>query len=328
MTSAAEREHDVLFYGSDTELLAAAVPFLQAGLAADEAVVLMCNDRNNQLLAEALDRDPRIGVLERADVDTRTLVAIANYRRMVEERLAAGVRRVRLVGDANFGADPNTWAQWIRFEAVLNVALAPYPLWTVCSYDTRALPERILTVGRCTHPHLLTASARTVNPRYVDPATFLRQSATVHPDPLGTTVAAFESDHLTYVAELADLRADVRSTLAGSAAPHRTLSDFVAAVSEIAANAVIHGRPGVRVRVWASHRQLGCTVTDQGDGFDDPLAGYLPVRTDDPYRTGRGLWLVRHLCDHLETSRTTDGFDVRLATTIPLNHAPGGAFAD
>lgn len=322
MTCAAERGHDVLFYRSDAELLAAAVPFLQAGLAADEAVVLMGNDRNNQLLAEALDRDPRIGVLERADVHTRTLVAIANYRRMVEERLAAGARRVRMVGDANFGADPDTWAQWIRFEAVLNVALAPYPLWTVCAYDTRVLPERILAVGHCTHPHLLTASARTVNTRYVAPAPFLRQSATVHPDPPGTTVAAFESDHLTHVAELAGLRANVRSALAGSAAPHGTLSDFVAAISEVAANAVVHGRPGVRVRVWASPRQLVCTVTDQGDGFDDPLAGYLPVRTDESYRTGRGLWLVRHLCDHLETSRTGDGFDVRLATTVPLSQAP------
>lgn len=324
MTSAAERryDHDVLFYGSDAELLAAAVPFLQAGLAADEAVVLVCNDRNSQLLAEALDRDPRIGVRECADVHTRTPTAIAAYRRLVEEKLASGARRVRMVGDANFDADPDSWAQWIRFEAVLNVALAPYPLSTVCSYDTRALPEQIRTVGHCTHPHLLTASGRTVNPRYVDPATFLGRSATVHPEPPGTAAVAFESDHLADVAELAGLRHNVRSVLAGSTAPRQTLSDFVAAVSEVAANAVIHGRPDVRVRVWVSPRQLVCTGTDQGDGFDDPLTGYLPVHTDDPYRAGRGLWLVRHLCDHLETSRTSDGFDVRLATTIPLNHAP------
>lgn len=324
MTSAAERghDHDVLFHGSDVELLAAAVPFLQAGLAADEAVLLVCKDHNNQLLAEALDRDPRIGVLQRPDIRTRTPAAIAAYRRMVEEQLASGARRVRMVGDANFGADPDTWAQWMRFEAVLNVALAPYPLSTVCSYDTRALPEQIRTVGHYTHPHVLTASARTVNPRYVDPATFLGRSATVHPDSPGTTVVAFESDHLTHVAELAGLRHNVRSALAGSTAPRQALSDFVAAVSEVAANAVIHGRPGVRVRLWASPRELVCTVTDQGDGFDDPLAGYLPVRTDDPCRACRGLWLARHLCDHLETSRTSDGFDVRLATTIPLDHAP------
>ena len=138
--------HHVLFFGSDAELVQAAVPFLQEGLAAGDAVVLACEARRNRVLADALGGDPRVGFLERSRTYLRAPVAVATYRRMVERQLAAGARRVRLVGEVQFGQDPAAWSEWIRYEAVCNVALAPYPFWSVCAYDTGTLPEPILSL--------------------------------------------------------------------------------------------------------------------------------------------------------------------------------------
>jgi anti-sigma regulatory factor (Ser/Thr protein kinase) len=310
--------HHALFFGSDAELMEAAVPFLRAGLAAGEAVVLVCDDRKNALLFEALDRDQRIGFLERAGTYLRTPIAVAVYRRMVERQLLAGAQRVRLVGEVDFGHDPATWAEWIRYESVVNVALAPYPLSSVCAYDTRTLPQPALTAGRATHPNLLTPAGRITNDGYQDPTVFLRRWMAVDPaDPLEATVPAFAADGLTDITELAVLRDNLRAVLARAGVPDQPRSDFVTAVSEVTANAVVHGRSPVQVRVWASPGRLLGAVTDQGDGVDDPLAGYTTTRRSGPHRPGMGLWLARQLCDQVEMSRTADGFTIRLTSTIP-----------
>jgi hypothetical protein len=55
MTSVSGRNvrHAVLLYGSLEELLAAAVPFLAAGLGDGDAVVLACRPEHTALLADA-----------------------------------------------------------------------------------------------------------------------------------------------------------------------------------------------------------------------------------------------------------------------------------
>lgn len=63
--------HDALFYESDEEMVASAAPFLRAALDGYEVAVLACADRNASLLAEALHRDPRIGILDRSEVYRR-----------------------------------------------------------------------------------------------------------------------------------------------------------------------------------------------------------------------------------------------------------------
>jgi hypothetical protein len=60
-----------------------------------------------------------------------------------------------------------------------------------------------------------------------------------------------------------------------------------------------------------------CTVTDQGPGLDNPLAGYTPIQTDDPHYAGAGLWLARQCCDQLDAIAGPDGFTVRLGVMIP-----------
>jgi anti-sigma regulatory factor (Ser/Thr protein kinase) len=302
--------HDALFYSSDDELLAAAVPFLRAGLDLGELAMVICKPRNAALLADGLNGDPRLRLLPHAEVyQARTPAVILAYRRVMEREQAAGTSRIRLVGEVDFANQPTNWAEWSRYEAVCNVALAPYRLWGRCLYDTRRLSSEVLAAAELTHPYVVTASSRASNPRYVDPADFLRRSTATGPDPLEATQPTLEIAELI---DLALLRHDIRTALAGSSLPAEAADDLVLAISELVTNAVLHGRPPVRVRLWStSNRQL-CTITDQGPGFNDPFAGYLPAGGRYLAHGGRGLWLARQLCDQLDTYHTPEGFTVRL----------------
>lgn len=311
--------HHELLYSSSDELLAAAVPFLRAGLAAGEVAVLVFDEPNKALLADTLGTNGDVLFLDRFDASMRPAKAVATFRRMMHRLLANGAPRVRLVGEVDFGTHPETWVEWIRFESIINVALAPYPLSSVCAYDTRTLPELILTAAKHTHPHRLPPQARIPNSRYVDPVTFLRRSTTVHPHPLETTTPTHERDDIIHPTQIAALRRELSLALTVSGAPEHLWTDFLTAVNEVVTNGLIHGCPPVRIRVWATPRRLHCTVTDQGDGFDDPLAGYQLADYADPYHAGAGLWLTRQLCDLVDALRTPDGFTIRLAAAVPAD---------
>lgn len=302
--------HDALFYESDEELLAAAVPFLRAGLDGSDGAVLACADRNATQLAGALQYDPRILLLDRSELYRRVPVAIETIVRTAGDGVSAGADRVRLAGEIDF--DRPGWEEWTRFEALSNAVFEPCPLWSVCLYDTRRARAEVLEAARRTHQGLITAAGRVRNPQYVSPAEFFREFAMDRPDPLEATVPAIELDG---VIDLALLRQRVRELLAGSGARPETVYGFVFAVSEVATNALEHGRPPVTVRVWTGQDRSVCTVADHGDGFGDPLSGYQPPRDDDTGRGGRGLWMARRMCDVVSAARTSDGFTVRI-----INH--------
>jgi anti-sigma regulatory factor (Ser/Thr protein kinase) len=307
--------HHALFFGSDAELADVAVPFLRAGLTQGDALVLVCDQPKNALLLDALDiHDERITCLERSSIYQHTAVAVDSYRRAIERLLRDGAGRVRLVGEVDFGETTATWAEWARFEAVVNVALAPYPYWNVCAYDTRTLPEPILAAGLATHPNLLTPAGRTSNDRYEEPSALLRRWAVHDPDPIEASDPAF-AFALTHATQLSAVRDGIRAVLASAGVTYRMSSDLMIVVSEVAANGLIHGLPPVQVRVWAAPERLVATVTDRGNGIDDPLAGYVPAHVDEPNEAGLGLWVARLLCHQVQMSSTPDGFTVRLTIT-------------
>jgi hypothetical protein len=163
--------HDALLYDSTDELAAAAVPFLMDGLAAGDAAVIATSTRTAALLTEAIDADPRVHVLARSDAyRARTPAAILTSRRLAEQRSTDSSRRVRVVGEVDFGRTERDWLEWQRYEAVINHALAAWPLWGLCVYDNQRLSEQILESAIRTHPHLVTPHWRGTNPLFGDPA--------------------------------------------------------------------------------------------------------------------------------------------------------------
>lgn len=300
--------HEALFYSSAQGLVDAAAPFLRDGFAVGDDVVLICTDENNRAVAEALGDDDRIIYLPRPEVYQEALTAVMYYRDFMRGRLRSGSRQVRLVGQADFGTDSRSWDEWRRFEALCNHALSPFPLWSLCAYDTETLPDTVIATGELGHPYIRRGGTRGSNPAYVDPAELMGLPGN-DLEPLPDIEPAMT------IAEASDLRSfhhQLRELLQSERVTSEKVDDLVLSVNEVVTNGIRHGLPPVTVSVWLSASRIVCTVSDHGPGFDDPFLGYLPGGEDTLPEGQFGLWLARRLCDDLVTSRTPEGFTVRL----------------
>ncbi len=117
------------------------------------------------------------------------------------------------------------------------------------------------------------------------------------------------ADLLRYGADLGRARrfAAERGRRAGLL-PQR-VRDLVIVVGELTANTVAHtSGPGV-LAIWVTDHELICQVRDQGV-LRDPQVG---LSRPDPAAAGggRGLWVVRQLCDLVEISTGQTGTTIR-----------------
>lgn len=314
LSSPARRyRHDALLYDSPGQLAEVAVPFLLDGLAVGDAAVVATGAGTAALIREAVEGNPLVHVLDRADVyRARTPAAITTFRRMAEQRVSEGVRQVRVVGEVDFGPTERDWLEWQRYEAVINDALAGWPLWGLCVFDTRRLPDQLLDAALQTHSRVATTGGCEVNPRFTEPAEYLRRLP-VPDEPLEATPPRL---HASSVADFASLRRALAAELAGVAADEDLLQDFLLAVDEMTSNALRHGGRPVDLRLWVAADRVVCTIGDRGAGWDDPFAGYGPAHGEDLSRGGMGLWLARQLCDHVDITTGPDGALVRLTVDI------------
>ena len=306
--------HEVLFYNSRQQLLATVTPFVRAGLNGDERVVLVGPPATATLLRAELGHHRHIGYLDAQAIYTTPVETLASYQGIVEDCLASGAARVRVVGDAALHADPEIRAEWGRYEAVVNHVMDPFPLSVLCTYDTRVIPQDALAYGRLTHPLIVSQGAHTRNAAYLDPADYLRRTTRAVPDLLEATKPDLAVDNLT---SLTGLRDQLKGALSEHPYAAGPAADFVLAVHEVAASAIRHGRPPVHVRVWLTRGRLMANITDHGHGLTDPFAGYTcPGPPHQALTRGMGLWLARRLCPQLYLYETTAGFTVRLTTRL------------
>ncbi len=165
--------HDALIYDDVEQLTAVAVPWLLQGLAAGDAAVVAVSPELTGPLCEAVGHrsvgcSSSSGTLSTGPGPPRRSLA---WRQLAEQHATAG-RRIRSVGEPDFGTTPADWLEWQAYESVVNVAFAPLPLWGLCVFST-ALPEPVLASVRQTHPQLVTAAGSLPSPDFVDPATYL-----------------------------------------------------------------------------------------------------------------------------------------------------------
>lgn len=110
-------------------------------------------------------------------------------------------------------------------------------------------------------------------------------------------------------AEIGAVRASVRAIAVKSGFADRA-NDLVLALDELLANAQEHGRPPVDVTAWSDGR-LVVEVSDAGDGLN--ASAVWKSHPPKPYGTrGRGLWIVRQLCDVVTITSPGEGTRVRL----------------
>ncbi|MFI9595860.1 ATP-binding protein [Nonomuraea sp. NPDC052265] len=97
------------------------------------------------------------------------------------------------------------------------------------------------------------------------------------------------------------------------------LDDFVLAVHESVVNAVEHAGGRGQLTLWTVDGVIRSETADQGAGIPGT---YLDgaVRPSTLSHTGRGLYLIRRLCDVADFRTGPDGTTVRLTMRLP--HAP------
>ena len=306
--------HAAVVVGSHDELVAAAVPWVRAGLSAGDLTVLSCDEATAGLICTELGADggsvvtdPRISLR-----GVRPPDAVVVLRRLLDQAADAPSGRLRVLGAPEFGPTAREWREAQRYESVVNRLMAGAPVEALCVYDRRTLPEQAAASALATHPEVLTDGRRAENPAYRSPGRYVRDLPLPRePMEQGEPVYAVSG-----APTLADLRHQLAAVLARQVPDRDQREDLHLAVSEIAANAFRHGTPPVSARVWASETWIVCTVTDCGTSYRNELAGFQPAHGEDLSRGGMGLWLARKLCDHVDLVSDERGTTVRLATAL------------
>jgi anti-sigma regulatory factor (Ser/Thr protein kinase) len=299
--------HQALIYASREEFLAATVPFIQAGLAKSEPIFVLTDPAKLALLRDALgDGADGVSLEDNANWYDLPARALSALYRLHWERQKPG-RRIRVIGEPIWsGRSDAQVREWKRYESLVNVAYARFPILALCLYDAEAVPATILADAYRTHPELLNGSNSVRSPEFVDPRIFIREldrrEALAEP---GGNV-----HQLVFTGDLSSLRQFVVDEARQAGITGSKLQELEWVANEIATNVLQHADGTAMVRAWSEPEAFVCEISDRGPGLKDPLVAHLPPSADQEGPSG--LWLAHQLCDVVEIHSSASGVTTRL----------------
>jgi anti-sigma regulatory factor (Ser/Thr protein kinase) len=297
--------HEALIYEGADEYLAGTLPFLQDALDAGEPTLVAVGAAQTELLERELDDEARrVRFLPIEEVGRNPAAIIPLWREFVDEN---GGRQVRGIGEPVWAdRSPAALEECHRHEALLNVAFAPDPAWSLlCPYDAGSLSAEALARVAVSH-------------RLVSRAGQVRESGVFDfaPDCFAGELPPPRLTPETFAFGLSELK-EVRELVAGAAEragmDRLGVADLVTATSELAANSVMHGGGSGTLRLWRENGDLLAEVEDAGR-MEEPLVGRL--RPGIAQEGGRGLWLANRLSDLVQIRSGERGTVVRLHVAI------------
>lgn len=294
-------QHEALIYAGADEYLAGTVPFLRAALEAREPALVAVGPAQTELLERGLGEDAkRLYFADMEEVGRNPALIIPLWRDFVEEN---GGRSVRGIGEPVWAArSPAALEECHRHEALLNVAFAPAPAWSLlCPYDASSLGEEVLERVDCSHRHVWRHGRREESLSF-DPG---QDCFAGELPPPASTSEVFRFG----LGELSEVRRRVTAAAERCGMDRLGTADLVTATSELAANSVMHGGGSGTLRLWQEGEKLLVEVEDRG-WIDEPLVGRL--RPGIKQEGGRGLWLANQLCDLVQIRSGASGTTVRL----------------
>lgn len=304
--------HEAAFYGSPAELLAIVLPFLLDGVAAGEPTLVAFGDEHAALVRDALPPDAKVDFVAAGARYARPASAIREFRTLFAGHTEAGAAQIRVVGELPTATFGRSWDSWACYESAINHAYDEFPLWSMCAYDRRRTPARVLADAARTHPRTaVPGGAHLPHPSYLPPAVFL-PTARARPH-TGEPLPAPRLE--LHGPSPAEARRAVLAADDGRLTPD-ALDDLAVAVSETVTNAHRHGTPPITVRFWTLPDRVTVSVTDAGRGPADPFAGLLPA--GDGARGGLGLWVTHQCCDAVTEQHGPDGYTVTMTMNAAL----------
>lgn len=294
--------HEALFYAGAEELLAATVPFVEAGAAAGERVLLLLPPASRELLEPALAHLAGGGAVSFEPIEEvgRNPARLIPAWRELADRAAAEGRGLRGVGEPIWpGRDAAELEECRRHEELLGLAFAERPEWPLlCLYDAANLDLETLAAARRAHPAPRPGAAARRPPQ---PAAVF--AGGLAPGPPEAAALAFDAG------ELGAVRGAVAAMAAAVGLAPERAELLVLAANEVATNSVRHGGGSGELRLWLDDGAAICEVRDRGR-FTDPLVGRRRPRPDQD--GSRGLWIANQVCDLVQIRSTPAGSTVRL----------------
>jgi anti-sigma regulatory factor (Ser/Thr protein kinase) len=292
--------HDAFVHESQDDYVVRSVAFLREGLEAGEAAMVGNTRDGLAVMREALGSDAdRVAFCDVGSFYTRPARTLAGYYGAFLEQLRTA-SSVRAVAEYQLGPTAVDWDEWAAYEAMTNLSYSHLPVWVVCTYDANGLPDPVLeSVGR-THAEVLDDPWRERG-QFEDPRELVR-NLTPPPRPVpGLRSVAIGG-------ELEGFREGLARAMAAEGVPEARALDMLVAGTEIAVNALTYGGGIDELWVGRAEGRFVCEVVDPGNGFDDPMAGYLAPRPG----IGAGLWVARQLTWRIEFYDSPRGFTTRI----------------
>lgn len=298
--------HTTVFYDGERQYADEAGGFLREGLERGHRGLVMAPARRVDQLRASLGRDAdEVTFVE----DTVAYAPQWNiYRTLLD--FAGSTPGIRSCVIAEQTLAERTVAELLdyrRLEAALNLVFATHDVDVLCPYDAGSLPAHLLEIGLHNHGSMRSDGRLSPNDRYADPAGLLAGLATVVPAPLNATTLVCGSR-----ADVSSARRLVHALGDEAGLDPAVVDDVALAVTEVLANALLHGEPPVLLHVYDEADTWVCHVQDSGRAPIAPLIGLLPP--DEPSDHGYGLWLARQLCTAVDVGNDATGTHVRLHT--------------
>lgn len=293
--------HEALIYENGDEFVAGTVPFLRAGIAAEEVVLVAVGPEKTALLRGELGADAEaVRFFDMQALGRNPARLIPFWREFID---AQGERPGRGVGEPVWpGRTPAEVDECERHESLLNLAFGDERGWSMlCPYDGAALTDEVLEGVARSHPHLHRGGETRASDGFLAlPDCFAGELPGRPP-----VVASFRFGRT----DLHKVRSWVGHAACDAGMPTGEAADLVAGASEVAANSIAYGGGGGSLHIWRDPAGVVVEIADAGR-IEEPLAGR--VRPAPSQQRGRGLWLANQLCDLVQIRSDAGGTTVRL----------------
>jgi anti-sigma regulatory factor (Ser/Thr protein kinase) len=295
-------QHQALIYEGPDDYLGGTMPFLESSLQRGTPVLIAVGGTQVEWLEEELgDRGPAVRFLPMEEVGRNPASIIPLWCDFLDEHSGGPITGI---GEPVWAArSPSALDECHRHEALLNVAFRDATKFSLlCPYDAGSLPDETLNQVAVSHQHVCQDGEATESGAF-----------DAEPDCLSGRLPApaARPEVLNFgLTDLAEVRHRVVATAERAEMDSVSVADLVTAVSELAANSVMHGGGSGTLRLWCEEDgRLLAEVEDHGR-IEEPLVGRL--RPGINQEGGRGLWLANRLCDLVQIRSGESGTVVRL----------------
>jgi anti-sigma regulatory factor (Ser/Thr protein kinase) len=301
--------HEAVFYEGEDDFVEQTLPFVQAGIAAGEPLLVALGDARTRRLRAELGADAaKVQFAEMETLGRNPARIISAWHDFITTHEGAG-RPLRGIGEPIWpGRSEPELSECHRHEALLNVAFDDGPpWWLLCPYDVSALGDDVLAEARRTHP--VVREYGESRPSAVFPSPLASE-------PFGGALAEPAGEvreHAFGASDLGTVRRIVAESAQAAGLDRRRADELVLCVSELAANSVLHGGGTGTLRAWGEGTAVTFEVCDRGT-VRDRLTGR--IRPAIGARAGRGVWFANALCDLVQIRSQAGGTVVRLCMYV------------